>query len=143
MGQGLAIIAIAAAGLLTACGGQAGGLPLDYVTYGFEARVDVATTDPTPGRRVDLTVAVTSIGNAPVHCDVVLHVVADDGQDIYDQRWDNVLFMPQAQWDLSNGFLPATDVQKTYHLQVEVRRHDTGELMEQNLMAGTLTFPNA
>ena len=79
MRKGLLIIALAVSGLLTACGGQAGQLPQDYVTYGFDTRVDVATTDPTPGRRVDLTVAVTSIGNAPVHCDVILHIVADNG----------------------------------------------------------------
>jgi hypothetical protein len=142
MGKGLLIIA-ACAGLLTACGGEAGTIPADYLTYGFTSTVDVATMNPVPGRPVDFTIAVTSTGNTPIHCDVILHVVSDTGQDIYDQRWDDVLFMPQDQWDLSNGFLPATDVQKTYHLEVEVRRHDTGELMQDNKDAGTLVFPQA
>jgi hypothetical protein len=139
MGKGLVIIA-ALGGMLSACGGDAGTVPGDYLTYGFTSSAQVATTDPTPGRRVDFTIAVTSTGNTPVHCDVVLHIVGDDGTDIYDQRWDNVLFMPQNQWDLSNGFLAATDVKSTYHLQIEVRRHDTGELLEENTNAGTLIF---
>jgi hypothetical protein len=142
MGKGLLIVG-ALAGMLSACGGDVGTIPEDYVTYGFTASVAIATPDPTPGRQVSFTVAVTSVGNTPVHCDVILHVVSDgSGGDIYDQRWDNVLFQPQAQWDLTNGFLPATDVKSTYHLEVEVRRHDTGELLEDNKQAGTLTFPS-
>jgi hypothetical protein len=138
MRMGFVIIAAAMA-VLPACGGPIDTNPQDYYTYGFKSEVQVATLNPAPGHRVDFTVAVTSTGNTPVHCDVILHVVSHEGEEIFTQRWDDMLFMPQAQWDMSNGFLPSTDVPaQSYKLQLEVRRHDTGELLQQNFDAGEL-----
>src|SRR5258707_947244 len=92
--EGLLIFAVTAA-MLPACGGTAGSLPTDDLTYGFQASIEVATAQPVPGRRVDLIVAVTSIGNVPVDCDVTLRVVSPTtGDEIYAQRWESVRFMP-------------------------------------------------
>lgn len=140
MGKGSVIVAVAAA-MLSACGGTAGSIPADYVTYGFEASVEIATVKPVPGRRVDLIVAVTSVGNVPVECDVILRVVSDSGAEIYNQRWESVKFMPESPWNLQNGFLAATDVEKSYKLSVEVRRHSTGELLYGNAEVSRLEFP--
>jgi hypothetical protein len=127
---------------LCACGGGvAGKLPQDDITYGFQASVEVQTPTPTPGRRVDLVLAVTSIGNVPVECDVTLRVVSMTGTEIYSQRWESVKFQPEAPWNLQNGFLPATDVEKTYKLSVEVRRHTNGELLYDNPDVARLDFP--
>src|SRR5689334_10478720 len=115
MRRGLLILAVVAA-MLSACGGTAGTLPQDVITYGFEASVEVSTTTPTPGRRVDFVVVVESVGNVPVECDVVFRVVSDTGDEIYRQRWESVKFMPDAPWNLQNGFLAATDVEKSYRL---------------------------
>ena len=138
--RGLHILAVASA-LASACGGTASSLPEDFITYGFQASIEVATLQPTPGRRVDLIVAVTSTGNVPVECDVTLRVVSDTGVEIYTQKWESVKFMPESPWNLQNGFLPATDVEKSYKLSVEVRRHKNGELLYQNAEVGRLTFP--
>lgn len=141
MGKGsLAIIAVAAA-LLPACGGTAGSLPNDGNTYGFEASIEVATAQPVPGRRVDFVVEVTSVGNTPVECDVILRVVSDKGDEIYRQRWEGVKFDPKSPWNLQNGFLPATDVEKSYKLSIEVRRTDNGELLYSNGEVRRLEFP--
>jgi hypothetical protein len=131
---------VVAAGLLSACGGTASSLPGDDVTYGFQASVQVATPMPVPGRRVDFIVDVTSIGNVPVECDVTLSVVSLTGKQIYSQSWDSVKFMPDSPWNLQNGFLPATDVDKIYKLSVDVRRHTNGELLYQNDDSGRLDF---
>ena len=136
----LAILAVVAA-MLPACGGTAGNIPADFITYGFEASIEVATQEPTPGRRVDLVVAVTSVGNVPVECDVTLRVVSDGGSEIYAQRWEAVKFMPDAPWNLQNGFLPATDVEASYKLSVEVRRSSNGELLYVNEEVSRLDFP--
>lgn len=127
--------------MLSACGGTVGNIPADFITYGFEASVEVATPTPQPGRRVDFIVAVTSVGNVPVECDVTLRVVSDTGDEIYQQRWESVKFMPDSPWNLQNGFLPATDVEKSYRLSVEVRRHKTGELLYANDEVSRLEFP--
>jgi hypothetical protein len=140
MGKGSVILAVSAA-LLQACGGVAGNIPADFVTYGFEASVEVATAQPVPGRRVDFIVAVTSIGNVPVECDVTLRVVSEKGEEIYAQRGESVKFMPDSPWNLQNGFLPATDVEKSYKLSVEVRRHANGELLYENAEVSRLEFP--
>jgi hypothetical protein len=139
MGKGLLLFVALALGL-TGCDGTAGPLPADYETYGFKASVQVATLDPRPGQSVELNVALQSVGNTPVRGDVVLHVVSEGGTSIDQQQWDDVLFMPRDEWNLNNGFLAATDVEKTYRLAVEVRRHDTGELLVDAPDAGTLTF---
>ena len=86
-------------------------------------------------------VEVRSTGNTTVNCDVVLRVVSEKGEEIYSQRWEDVRFEPDSPWNLSNGFLPATDVEKTYKLSVEVRRHGTGELLYADGEVSRLTFP--
>ncbi len=139
MGKGLLIIVLAA-GVLPACGGEIGNIPADFSTYSFQASAQVMTTDPEPGRRVDFNVAITSTGNTPVHCDVTLNVVAPDGSQIYTQQWADVLFEPNNEWNLSNGFLPATDVEKTYSFEILVRRHDDGALMLDAQNVTSLTF---
>lgn len=141
--EGFAIVAVSAALLsASACGsGTAGSVPADFVTYGFEASVEVATAKPVPGRRVEFIVAVTSVGNVPVECDVTLRVISNTNQQIYQQRWENVKFMPDSPWNLQNGFLPATDVEDSYRLSVEVRRHGTGELLYANDEVNRLEFP--
>lgn len=140
MREGLLIFGMSAA-MLSACGGTAGSVPADFQTFGFEASVEVATAAPQPGRRVDLVVEVRSTGNTTVNCDVVLRVVSEKGEEIYSQRWEDVRFEPDSPWNLSNGFLPATDVEKTYKLSVEVRRHGTGELLYADGEVSRLTFP--
>ena len=138
---GRSLIVAAAAALLCACAGEAGSIPDDFVTYGFQASVEVATQRPEPGRRVDLIVDVRSTGNTPVNCDVMLKVVsAAADQEIYRQQWQDVKFMPDAPWNLSNGFLPPTDATGAYKLSVEVRRHTTGELMYLNSEVSQLVF---
>jgi len=139
MGKGSLAIVVVAAAMLPACGGQP--LPTDEITYGFKASVEVATVKPTPGRRVDFVVEVRSTGNVPVECDVILSVVSDTGEEIYRQRWEDVKFMPDSPWNLQNGFLPATDVEKSYKLSVEVRRSDDGELLYSNGEVSRLEFP--
>ncbi len=136
------VILAGVAALLSACGsGSVSNLPKDFITYGFEADVEVATAMPTPGRRVDFVVAVTSIGNVPVEGDVTLRVVSDSGSEIYTQRWEKVMFQPESPWNLQNGFLAATDVEPSYRLSVEVRRHSTGELLYANDEVSRLEFP--
>ena len=142
MRKGPAILASVAA-MLSACGGTAGNIPSDFITYGFEASVEVVTPTPVPGRRVDFIVAVNSVGNVPVDCDVTLRVISDTGDEIYAQRWESVRFMPDSPWNLQNGFLPATDVEKSYRLSVEVRRHSTGELLYANDEVSRLEFPKS
>lgn len=142
MEKGLPILAAAAA-MLSACGsGTASSIPRDASTYGFEASVEVATATPTPGRRVDFVVGLTSVGNVPVECDVIMRIVNVSGSDeIYSQRWESVKFMPDAPWNLQNGFLPATDVERTYRVSIEVRRHGSGELLYENGEVSRLIFP--
>jgi hypothetical protein len=141
MGKGLLIIVLAA-GVLPACGGDIGNIPADFSTYSFQASGEIMTADPQPGRLVDFNVAITSTGNTPVHCDVTLNVVAPDESQIYTQQWADVLFEPNNQWNLSNGFLPATDVEKSYSFEILVRRHDDGELMLDNKSVASLNFAN-
>ncbi|MBL8951006.1 MAG: hypothetical protein JNK82_09535 [Myxococcaceae bacterium] len=133
----LAIVAVAAA-MLSACG-SAGPEEIP-VTYGFLADVDIATAQPTPGRRVDFVVEVRSTGNVPVMCDVIMSVVSDKGVEIYRQKWEDVKFEPASPWNLQNGFLPATDVEKSYKLSVEVRRSTTGELLFSDGEVSRLEF---
>lgn len=138
--EGCLILAVTAA-MSSACGGTAGSIPADYITYGFEASIEVVTQAPQPGRRVDFVVEVNSVGNVPVECDVTLRVISDAGEEIYAQRWEGVRFMPDSPWNLQNGFLPATDVEKSYRLSVEVRRHSNGELLYENREVSRLEFP--
>ncbi len=141
MRKGSLAIVVVSAAVLSACGGSAGALPGDGLTYGFEASVQVATAEPTPGRRVDFVVEVTSTGNVPVECDVIMSVVSEKGDEIYRQKWQRVKFDPNSPWNLQNGFLPATDVEKTYKLSVEVRRSSDGELLYSNREVSRLVFP--
>lgn len=140
--KGFPILAVTVAALLSACGsGTAGNIPSDFITYGFEASVEVATPMPVPGRRVDFIVELKSIGNVPVECDVTLRVVSDTNDEIYTQRWEGVKFMPASPWNLQNGFLPATDVERSYRLSVEVRRRSNGELLFADDEVSRLEFP--
>jgi hypothetical protein len=101
----------------------------------------VVTASPQPGRYVDFIVEVNSTGNIAVECDVIMRVLSvSSGEEIYAQRWDRVMFQPDSPWNLSNGFLPATDVEASYKLSVEVRRHATGDLLYANGEVSRLTF---
>jgi hypothetical protein len=138
----LSILAVSAA-MLSACGGTASNLPEDDVRYGFEAKLLVVTATPQPGRRVDFTLDLKSTGNIAVECDVIMRILAvSNGEEIYTQRWERVMFQPNSPWNLSNGFLPATDVETTYNVSIEVRRHATGDLLFSDADASQLIFAN-
>jgi hypothetical protein len=123
------LIIVFVAAMFLGCGGSAGTLPQDGAVYGFQASLDLPSATNVPGRRVSYTLQLLNTGNTAVTCDVIMRVVSDDGEELSSQKWQEVRIMPSEEWLLQNSFLPATDAQPSYKVSVEVRRHDTGELL--------------
>jgi hypothetical protein len=134
----IAVAALACA--LSGCGGVVGSLPAEEAVYSFNASVAVTPDKPVEGLRVNLSVEVTSDCSSPVLADVLLKVVSDADEVLYEQRWDEVNFKPADVWNLNQGFNPTVVNAASYKVQLQVRRHDTGELLFDQPELGRLTF---
>ncbi len=116
---------------LVGCGGQVSDVIADKEVVSFEAQLAVSPAQPLPGKRVSLTIDITSRCSKMVNSDVALKVVDDKGNELYRQVWPNVKFQPGEVWNLTQGFTPETTLNGTdWNVVLEVRRADTGELLE-------------
>ena len=71
---------------------------------------------------------------------MLITVVSDDGQVLYEQRWDEVEFSPADVYSMTQGFNPVTVKADSYKLQLQVREHDTGALLFEKPEVTRLVF---
>ncbi|MBS1149268.1 MAG: hypothetical protein H6Q89_966 [Myxococcaceae bacterium] len=125
---------------LTGCRGQAGELPEEVITYSFDAKVAVNPTMLQTNKRVSFNLEVTSASNRTVKTDIVLKVVSKDGETAYESIWNDVLFHENEVWNLTQGFLPASDAaRKPWSVTILVRNQETQEVLFNQSIA-TLAF---
>ncbi len=135
--RGLLIIASLG---LSACVGQVGSLPADLVSYEWAATVQVTPDAPVAGRHVSLNVELTSHSNVTVVTDVVFRMVRDDGRVVHEEKWSQVKFHPEEVWNLTQGFVPATDDNGHLRVEVVVYEHETGAELWRNAEAAAVVL---
>lgn len=116
--------------------------PLEHETQAFDFTVSAVVNpdQPEAGRRVTLSIEVSSDNSEPVVTDVLVRVVSDDQQLLFEQRWDEINFDRVDVYSMTQGFNPVTVHAKSYRLELQVRRHDTGELLFENPEVTRLVF---
>jgi hypothetical protein len=126
---------------LAGCGnGVAGALPEDLVTYKFDAKVAVNPSAPQANRRVNFNLEVTSSSNKAVKTDIVLKVVSQEGETMYESIWNDVLFHEGEVWNLTQGFLADSDAaRKPWAVKITVKNLETNALLFDQSIA-TLDF---
>ena len=125
---------------LTGCRGVASDLPSDVVTYKFDAKVSVNPTAPQANRRVSFNLEVTSASSQSVKTDVVLKVVSEQKETMYESVWSDVLFHENEVWNLTQGFLAESDAgRKVWAVKLTVKNHATNEILYDQSLA-TLDF---
>ena len=126
--------------LLTGCMGQVGELSGGEAQYDFKALVAVLPDKPVAGRRVHVSLDLSSHSNVLLTADVVVRVVRPDASVIYEEVWSAVKFHPEEVWSLTQGFLPGTDESGELSIEVLVLHHETGQLLWKDPAALTLTL---
>lgn len=125
---------------LTGCGGVAGALPTDDITYKFDATILVNPTVPQANQRVLLNLEVTSSSNRPVKTDIYLKVVSAEGETLYESVWNDVYFHEGEVWNLTQGFLPDSDAgKKAWKVNIRVLNQES-KLAMYDQSIGTLEF---
>ncbi len=125
---------------LTGCRGEVGALPSDFVTYRFEAKVAVNPIQPVPNSRVSFNLEVTSASSKSVKTDIVLRVVSQQNEVMYESMWNDVLFHENEVWNLTQGFLADSDAaRKPWAVKILVKNLDTNEVLFDQSIA-TLDF---
>jgi hypothetical protein len=117
---------------LAGCLGQVDGVDAQGTSFAWLSRITVTPDAPTAGRHVSMDLHLTSKCTDPVHTDVALRVVHSSGRVLYVQTWVDVFFHPEEVWDLSQGFLPASDDRGTATIWVTVVNHDSGAVLWQD-----------
>lgn len=125
---------------LTGCRGVASELPADLVSYKFEARVAVNPTTPQANRRVSFNLEVISSSTHKVKTDIILKVVSEQNETMYESIWNDVLFHENEIWNLTQGFIPDSDAgRKPWLVKILVRNIATNETLYNQSIA-TLDF---
>jgi len=109
------------------CLGTASDLPDEQVRYDFGTTVSVLTTSPSPGRRLNFNLEITSHSDVMVTVDILIRVYNPDGKIIHTDPWNEVVFHPEEIWNLTQGFVTATDDVGPLRLEILVLDHTTGE----------------
>ena len=126
------------------CSGLAGPSGTEDVVYEFGASAMVNPTQPQAGQRVTLAIELTSGCSEAVLTDVLVKVISDDAQVLYEQKWGSVSFSPADVYSMTQGFNPVAVNAKSYKLQIQVVSHDTGALLfEQKELARLVFKPTA
>lgn len=112
---------------LAGCMGEASALPEELAIYTFGAAVKVNPTTPVAGRTMMLNVEITSHSNVYVTTDVVMRVLRADGSLVVERVFEKVSFNPEEIWNLTQSVLPGSDDLGALHVEVVVRKHETGE----------------
>lgn len=132
-------LALTAALVLTGCYGEA-GVAVEPDVIAFQSSLRVSPDAPVRGKRVDLSLDLTSASNITLKSTVHIAVRGDEGL-IYEYQWSDILIHPREGWNLSQGFLPSTDVKLTPHtIAIEVRSQETGELLYENPAIAKISF---
>ena len=103
MNKGTVTLGFLSLALFAGCRGEVGGFPVELITYKFEAKVAINPTQPVPNRPLNLSLEVTSSSNRAVQTDILLKVVSDGGETLYESRWPEVLFHEHEVWDLQQA----------------------------------------
>lgn len=119
------------------CVGEAEGLPSDEApVYNFAATVAVNPTQLLASQHVSLSLEVTSSSNRAVQADVVLKVISNEKETMYQSRWLDLAFHEHEVWNLTQGFLPDSDAaKKTWVVQIRVTEHATGRVLYDQAVA--------
>lgn len=112
---------------LTGCMGEASALPEELAVYDFSVKVQVNPTQPIAGRTLFVNLDIISRSNTYVSTDIVLHIVRADGSLVTERVFDEIAFDPEEIWNLTQGHIPGSDDTGALHIEVIVRKHDTGK----------------
>lgn len=125
---------------LLGCGGQIGALPKDNAVKVFEASVVVMPAQPVAGQRVTFDIEVVSDSNLPVLADVELRVLDEQSKPTYQQLWRDVVFNPDDTWNLTEGYLPDTNLRAEHKVEITVREKSSGAVLFRDDTLATLDF---
>ena len=126
---------------VTGCQGEVTELDSDRVTWNFAASVQVNPSQPVAGRNVSLNIELTSHSKTEVLADVWVRVIRGGTKLVYEESFRGVKLVPEEIWNLSQGFLPATDDGGApLDIEILVRDHETGEILWSAPHAGAFVL---
>lgn len=112
---------------LSGCLGTASELPEDGAHYDFDTTISVLTAQPQAGRQLSFNLEISSHSDTLVTVDILLRVLNPDDKIIHTETWSAVVFHPEEIWNLTQGFITASDDRGPLRIEVLVLDHETGE----------------
>ena len=105
----------------------------------FASQITLTPDAPTAGRHVSVSLSLTSHCETSLDTDVDIRVIHASGRVLFEQTWSALLFHPEEVWDLTQGFLPATDDRGQATIWVTLTDHASGKVLWEDHSA-TLTL---